>query len=189
MILFRLVVAVASVVALALGLSPANAQDKSKLSKADRQSLQKMAMADMAEIQTGKLAAQKASNPEVKKFAEHMVQEHTKMLEEGKKLAQANGVKPPSAPDKKHQEAMKKLQGMSGADFDRRYMQQMVKDHQDVLKVAEKSAAEAKNPELKAHAKAGTPHIQEHLAMARKINDSLGAGTGATRKAPEQTRK
>ena len=197
---FRLFVAAASALFLAFTLPFATAQDKSvkeqstakkagKLSKDDTQSLEKMARADMAEIEAGKLAAQKASTPEVKKYGEHMVKEHGKMLEEGKQLAQAKGVKPPSAPDKKHQDALKKLQGMSGEEFDRQYMQQMVKDHEEALALVEKCAKEAKDADLKAHAQKGAPHIKEHLAMARKINDSLGASAGAGSRAKGETKK
>jgi putative membrane protein len=189
----RLVLAACAAM-LALGLPSVNAQDKSTknettakksgaLAKDDLQALRKFAQADMAEIEAGKVAAQKASSPEVKKYGEHMVQEHMKMLDEGKKLAQAKGVKPPAGPEKKHQDALKKLQGAEGEDFDRRYMRQMVRDHQEVLKLAEKTARDAKDPALKAHAEKGLPHIKEHLESARNIEGSLAkAGGGQERK-------
>lgn len=150
-----------------------HAQDAKKMDKRDMQTMSRMAQADMAEIAAGRLAAQKASSEEVKKYGQHMVDEHSKMLDEGKQLAQSKGVKPPAGPDKKHQSALKKLQGLSGAQFDRQYMDQMVKDHQEVLKLAQKAAKEAKDPEVKAHAEKGAPHIQEHLDQAKKIQTSL----------------
>jgi putative membrane protein len=164
---------------------------KDALSRQDRNALQKMAQSDMAEIEAGKVAAQKGSNPEVKKYGEHMVQEHTRMLEEGSKVAKAKGVKPPAGPDKKHQSAVKKLQELSGEEFDRRYMAQMVKDHEDALELAEKTAKDAKDAEVKAHAQKGAPHIKEHLAMARKLHQSLSASAGGNAKkdAPESKRK
>jgi putative membrane protein len=158
-----------------------SAQLKGKLAKQDRDALSKLAQSDLAEVQAGKLAQQKASSPEVKKFGAHMVQEHTKMLEEGAKVAQSKGVTPPKSPDKKHQEALNKLKDASGEDFDRRYMAQMVEDHQDALRLAEKAAKDAKDPEVKAHAEKGVPHIKEHLADARKLYSSLAASAGATR--------
>jgi putative membrane protein len=181
---FRWFVAAASLAVLLFGLPPAHAQDKKAggLSQEDARSLARMARGDMAEIAAGKVAAEKASHPEVRKFGEQMVQDHGKMLEEGRKLAQAKGLKPPAAPARKHQEALKKLQGLSGDEFDRRYMQQMVKDHDEASKLAEKTAKEAKDAELKAHAQKGAPHIKEHLAMARKLNDSLRAGAGKSKK-------
>ena len=152
--------------------SSAKKDASQKVSKDDMQTLSRMAQADMAEIEAGKLAQQKASSPEVKKYGEHMVQEHTKMLEEGKKLAQSKGAKPPASTDKKHQAALKKLQGMDGDEFDRQYMRQMVQDHQDVMKLAQK-AAKSKDPEIKAHAERGTPHIKEHLDQAKQVLSKL----------------
>ncbi|HYG54796.1 MAG TPA: DUF4142 domain-containing protein [Burkholderiales bacterium] len=187
----RYLVAAASAMALALGAPSVSAQGKSEekqatgkkqggLAKQDRDLLTRMAQSDMAEIEAGKLAAKNASSPEVKKYGEHMVQEHSKMLEEGGKLAKAKGVTPPSAPDKKHQAALKKLEGLSGEEFDRRFMQQMVRDHEEAMKLGERVAKNAKDSELKAHAEKAAPHIKEHLAQARKLHDSLGASSGAS---------
>lgn len=204
MIPFKLAVAVAAAAFLAVSTtshaqSPATQKErsaqsgksgerKSQLSKQDRQHLERLAQADMAEIAAGKLAAEKASSPEVKKFGQHMVDEHTKMLEEGRKVAEAKGVKPPSRTDRKHQAALKKLRALSGDEFDRQFMAQMVKDHEDALKLAEKAAEDAKDSEIKAHAGKGAPHIQEHLAEARKLQDSLGASAGSSgRKGPSKS--
>src|SRR3954463_11727713 len=191
---FRYVLAAACAAFLAFGPSSGHAQDKAdtsakadktakkgaNISKGDMRSMQKMAQADMAEIAAGKVAAQKASSPEVKKYGQHMVDEHSKMLDEGSKLAQAKGMKPPASPDKKHQAALQKLQGLSGEDFDRQYVQQMVKDHQDALKLAQKTAKDAKDPELKSQAEQGVSHIKEHLAMAQKLQQGMSSGSGGT---------
>jgi len=192
----------AAVAAFALSF-PLHAQDKEKakdpaaksarkdagFSKQDRQALERLAQADMAEIAAGKLAQQKASSPEVKKYGEHMVQEHTKMLQEGTQLAQKKGVQPPREPGKKHQSAMKKLEGLSGEEFDRQYISQMVKDHDEVMKLAQKTAKDTKDPELKAHVEKGSPHIKEHLEQARKIQASLGASAGAGKGAAKSAGK
>jgi len=149
-----------------------HAQD-AKMAKQDVQALSRLAQADMAEIAAGKLAAEKAANAQVKQFGQHMVDDHSKMLEEGKKIAQSKGVKPPAQTDKKHQAAIKKLAGLSGAEFDRQYMQQMVKDHQQALQLAQKTAKGAKDADVKQHAETGASHIQEHLGEAKKIQSSL----------------
>lgn len=154
-----------------------HAQEKNEM-----QVLSRLAQADMAEIAAGKVAAQKATNADVKKYGQHMVDEHTKMLEEGKKLAQSKGVKPPADTDKKHQAALKKLEGLSGAEFDRAYMRQMAQDHQEVLQLAQKTAQSTKDAELKAHLEKGAPHIQEHLDMAQKLSGQLGGSGDAKKK-------
>src|SRR5438105_14466565 len=79
-------------------------------SNTDANRLKDLAQANMAEIEAGKLAAQKAQGAEVKKFAQRMVDDHSKQLEVIKKLAQAKAIELPTAPDAKHEGAMKKLQ-------------------------------------------------------------------------------
>jgi putative membrane protein len=173
-----LVAAFAALIALPL----AHAQDKAKssaLTRADRSVIEKLAEADMAEIEAGKLAAQKGTHPEVKKFGQHMVDEHGKMLEEGKTLAQSKGVKPPSGPSILQKANVKKLELLSDS-FDRQYIEQMVKDHDEVLKLAQKAAAETRDAELKAHLQKGEPHIKEHLAAARKLQDQLEGASGSS---------
>jgi len=151
---------------------------KSKLSRQDARSLRDMGEADMAEVQTGKLAAQKASSPEVKKFAQHMVDEHGKGLSEGEALARSKGMQPPSAPSKKHQSALKKMESMSGEEFDRAYMQQMVKDHEDTLKKLRAAAKGAKDPEIRAAAAKKEPIVSQHLQMARSLSKGGAAAGG-----------
>ena len=170
---------VAAAVAVGLGLASAHAQDKkdAKLSRGDRSAMEKMAQSDIAEVQSSKVAQQKAQNPEVKKFAEHMVQEHGKALEEGKQLASTKGLTPPAETDRKHRNALEKLERTDANSFDRAYMKQMVEDHEDALKLVRKTAKDAKDAQLKAHAEKMAPHIEEHLAQARKINDSLAGGS------------
>ena len=152
-----------------------------KESSADAKRIKDLAIANMAEIEAGKLALEKAQSPEVKKFAQQMVDDHGKMLEEVQQLAQSKGVELPSAPDAKHQKAMKKLQSASGEKFDREYMNAMVKDHRDSLKLAQRTAKRAKDGELKSSAEKAAPEIQDHLKMAQDIAKSeKRSATGKT---------
>ena len=142
----------------------ANAAD---LAREDADFLRKMGEADLAEVATGKLATQKASSEEVKKFAQHMIDEHSKGMKEGESLARAKGKQPPKSPDRKHQAAMKKLDSLSGEEFDKAYMKQMVRDHQDVLKMLRSAAKSAKDAEIKAAAQKKIPIVEKHLQMAK----------------------
>jgi putative membrane protein len=103
------------------------------------------------------------------------VDDHSKMLDETKQLADSKGVKLPTAPARKQQAAMKKLQSAEGEEFDRAFMAQMVKDHGEALQLAQKTSRQAKDPELKAAAGKAAPEIQDHLQMARKISGETGA--------------
>jgi putative membrane protein len=146
---------------------------KSSLQKQDTKMMRDIAQADLAEVQAGKLAASKASSAEVKKFAQHMVDDHGKHLSEARAMAKTKGVQLPSAPAKKHQQAMKKLESASGAEFDKVFMQQMVKDHEDALKLVQGTAKNAKDPQLKADAEKTAPVIEKHLEEAKRIAASL----------------
>jgi len=139
----------------------------------DAKYMRQMAQSDLAEVQAGKLGAQKASSGEVKKFAQHMVDDHGKQLSEARDLAKKKNMQLPSQPMTKHQDAMKKLKEASGQRFDKVFMQQMVKDHEDALKLAQDAAKNAKDPELKAAAEKAVPVIQNHLKMAKEIASSL----------------
>lgn len=179
--------ACAAAIAALLAFSPA-ALSQARLTAQDRAALQKLAQADLAEIQAGKLALQKASTPEVRKFGEHMVQEHSKRLAETKALAQARGVKAPARPDGTQQEILKTLRRFSGDDFERRFMALMVEGHQDTLLLVERTARRARDPELKAHALESAGDIKGHLYEARRLYASLAASAGASRPADRRPR-
>ena len=148
-------------------------QKKGALQGNDAKMAREVAQADMAEVAAGKLGASKAQSDEVKKFAQHMVDDHGKHLGELRKMAKAKGVQLPSAPAKKHQDALKKLEQASGAGFDKAFMAQMVKDHEDALKLVQSTAKNAKDKELKADAEKTAPVIEKHLEMAKSIASSL----------------
>jgi putative membrane protein len=146
-----------------------------KTDKQDVRALQRMLQANMAEVEAGKLASQKAQSPEVKQFAQKMVEDHGKKLEDLKSLAQSKGVNVPEKPASKQQAMMKKLEGASGEEFDRVYMAEMVKAHGEVLQGTRKIAREAKDADLKAAAQKSAPGTEEHLKMARSIAGESGA--------------
>ena len=71
----------------------------------------------MAEVQLGQLALQKSNNADVKQFAQKMVDDHTKMGDQLKPIAQQIGVKIPDGPSKKDKTTIAKLQELNGDDF------------------------------------------------------------------------
>lgn len=140
---------------------------------ADVRLMREMARADLAEVEVGKLAAQKAASAEVKKFAQQMIEEHSKHLDELRGLAQSQGEQLPPKPGRKHEEALKKLHAVSGAQFDRAYMAKMVRDHRETLKKVHDAARKAKDRSIRASAKNAAAVMQKHLETAKSILDSL----------------
>src|SRR5277367_5699473 len=88
---------------------------------------------NMAEVQLGQLALQKSSSDDVKQFAQKMVDDHTKMGDEMKPIAQQIGVKFPDGPSKKDKKTIAELQTLNGDAFDQAYIKDMVKDHKGDL--------------------------------------------------------
>lgn len=160
--------------------SPVLAQAQSKkgaIAKQDQQYFRSLAQDNMAEVEAGKLAEQRAGSNNVKTFARRMVGDHGRMLEEQRELAKSAGFEMPKQPGKEHQAALQKLKKVkSGEQFDRAYMSQMVKDHEKTLQLVQQTASNAKHAELKAAAEKAEPVIEEHLKMAKEISDSASAG-------------
>ena len=143
-------------------------QDATASSK-DVTLMRELAQANLAEIDTGKLAVSKAKSDAVKQFAQQMVDEHSRMMQEGAQLASAKGVQMPSSPAVKHQIAKKRLEMGSSENFDKAYMDQMVLDHKQTLELLKKTASESTDSSLKAFAEKAMPHVQQHLQMAEQL--------------------
>jgi putative membrane protein len=97
--------------------------------------IQKAAVSNIAEIQLGQLAQQKAQDPEVKQFAQKMVDAHEKAQRQLEEVAGSAGVSLPSGLDEKHQRIQAKLDKLNGAEFDREYMKVIVDAHKDAEKL------------------------------------------------------
>jgi putative membrane protein len=140
----------------------------------DSKHLRQLAEANLAEVQAGKLAAEKATEDDVKRYGQRMAEGHGEHLSTLRKLAKSNKVELPSSPSKKHQDAMKKLQSAKkGAEFDRAYMAQMVKDHEEALKLHQDAAKNAEDKDVRAAAEKAIPDVRQHLDTAKGIQASL----------------
>lgn len=170
-----LAVLIAAVVCCGLvGSSPA---DEPK-SGGDQHFVQTASASGLAEVSLGKLAAERATNPEVKKFAQRMVKDHTMANTELNRIADKASLPPARAMDAKHEALMQKLTQLSGAPLDREYMQHMVKDHQEAVSLFEREAKEGKDPALKAFAEKTLPTLREHLKMAQDVAGGRSGGNG-----------
>jgi putative membrane protein len=111
----------------------------SGVSAGDKRFIQDMLADGKAEIDAGKYAAQHATNPEVKRFAEMMVADHTKAADQLKQIAATYGIEPDAdKTNDKDKDLMDRLSKARGSDFDREYMQAMIDKHQDAVDALEK---------------------------------------------------
>jgi putative membrane protein len=142
---------------------------KGALAGQDLKYFRQLAQGNIAEVELGKLAEKQAASDEVKKFARQMVDDHGKMLEEQQQLAKQKSVQTPRGPGRQHRAELRKLEKLSGEQFDRAYMNDMVKDHEKDLKLVQEAQHNVKDPELKAALEKSAPVIQKHLEMAKQI--------------------
>lgn len=131
------------------------------------------AQGGLAEVQMGKLAVAHASNPAVKQFGQQMVDDHTKANNELLAVAARKNLTLPTAPTSEQQSEADKLGKLSGADFDKEYVEAMVKDHEHDVEDFQIQADKGNDPDVKAYAAKTLPVLQHHLQMIRDIKAKM----------------
>ena len=132
------------------------------------------ATSDLYETEASRLAEQRAQNPEVKRFAEHMLRDHGKTTGELKgMLPQLQGVSAqqmPTSLDRQHQALLQQLQGaQQGAEFDRLFAQQQLQSHQAAVDLFRAYAQSGDDARLKQWASQTLPSLEEHLREAQQL--------------------
>jgi putative membrane protein len=149
------------------------ARADSKMARGDQKFMKEAAGDGMAEVQLGQLAEQRAASDSVKQFGKRMATDHAKAGDELKQLASQKGVELPTALDRGHQRLYDRLSKLTGADFDRAYMKEMVKDHDKDVKAFQKEADAGKDPDVKAWAAKTLPTLKEHQDQAKQVMASV----------------
>ena len=145
----------------------------SELNKSDTERFRDLARASLAEVEAGKLARERAAHRGVRDFAKDMVEDHGRLLEQHRALAKKEKVRLPDEPTSAQQQAVRKLREHRSLAFDQAYMAQMVKDHQAALRLAQDTAKNAKDAQLRAAAEKAVPAIRKHLQMAQHLHAAV----------------
>ena len=146
------------------------------LNNADQEFVKKAAIGGMAEVELGRVAMQRAARPAVRSFGERMVADHGRGNTELAALERSKGMDVSTTLDTTHQAMRDRLSGLSGADFDRAYMSEMVRDHTEDVALFESAAQTASDADVKAFAARSLPMLRDHLALARQINSDVVLG-------------
>lgn len=139
----------------------------------DTEFMTKAALGGMAEVELGKLAATRAQSAQIKQFAQKMVTDHTKANDELKALAGEKNFSMPVRLDAKHQDVLDKLNNLSGAQFDKVYVEAMVADHEESVANFKSEAEGGKDADAKAWAAKMLPDLQMHLEMIKGIRAKM----------------
>src|SRR5690606_27140709 len=133
----------------------------------------KAADGGLAEVSAGQLAVKNASNQDVNDFGQMMIDDHSKANEELKALASQKGITLPTATSDEKTNDLQKLSEKTGADFDKAFMDQMVKDHKKTIDLFEKAEKNAKDADIRAFAQKTLPTLRSHLDRAQQLQDQL----------------
>ncbi len=145
-----------------------------KIGSEDEKMMSDLARSDMMEINQGKLAEKKSENEHVKSFAKKMVDDHTKALDDLKQLAKDKGVNLPTETDARQQAMENKLGSLSGAQFDRQYLEQAGnRAHRETHQLLQRISTRAKDTDLKSYANKVLPTIEDHQKMAKDARKEL----------------
>jgi putative membrane protein len=147
------------------------AKDSTELSE-DAKFAVAAANGGMLEVELGKLAKNKAIAPKAIAFANMMVTDHTKANTELKALAGTKFITLPAILDSKKQKDYDDMSKMKREEFDKTYIDYMVKDHKEDIELFKKEAQEGKDSELKAFAAKHVPILEHHLQMAQQAADA-----------------
>ncbi len=153
----------------------ARGQAQGQLSGQDRTFTMKAAEGGMMEVELGRMASQKATNPDVKAFAQRMVTDHGKANQKLMSIATQNNITPPTTMPANMRAEMDKLSRLSGTEFDRMYMSHMLKHHQKDIADFEKQASNGSNPSLQSFARETLPTLREHYQLAQTVGAKVGA--------------
>ncbi len=144
-----------------------------KADPATEEFLKKAADGGMAEVDAGKMAQEKATNVSVKEFASMMVNDHSGANSEVKSLAASKSVALPSAPSDGKKQECSKVGEKKGKDFDKAYMDMMVKDHKSTIALFESAQKDSKDDEVRAFIVNTLPKLKTHLDSALAINKRI----------------
>jgi len=140
---------------------------------------QRVAMSDMYEIEASRLALERAQSPQVRSFAQTMIDAHTATTNELKTTMQGQNLAPPmpTALDPDHRRRVNDLRAAAAGDFDKLYLDQQTAAHASALDELEDFAGGGTNPALKTWAAKTAPTVRQHLERAKTLDRGGADGT------------
>jgi len=133
------------------------------------------AQGGMTEVELGKLAIQRGVDPTVKEFGQRMIADHSRGNNELKAVAAKKNIELPSDLSSTQKSTIDRLSKLSGTEFDKEYMSDMVKDHEEDVEEFQTQANKGTDAEIKAFAGKALQTLQSHLQMAREVAKKIGA--------------
>ena len=145
------------------------------MAASDREFVTTAASSDVMEVEASRLALDRTRSDAVRKFAQQMVDDHTKTSQLLASIAREAGLTEAMQMNPAHSGDLDRLRGIDGRDFDREYAAQVgVAAHQQAVTLFERAARDATNPQLKSFAEQMLPHLRDHLRQSQALAKLVG---------------
>lgn len=132
--------------------------------------VQTVASSGMMEVELGRMAAEKGTSQEVKNFGQQMVQDHSNANQQLQSVVQGMQMSVPQTMMDKHQQIVNDLQGLSGNDFDRKYIDMMVDAHMQDIQKFKDAQGNVSNQQLNNWINNTLPVLQQHYDHVQQID-------------------
>lgn len=156
--------------------------NQSDTQRSDSSFITEAAQGGLAEVELGNLALEKSSNADVKDFAQRMVTDHSKANDQLKELAAQKGIDLPREPSAKQKATKERLSKLSGDQFDKAYMSDMVKDHKTDVAAFHKESNSGRDADVKNFAAKTLPTLEDHLKQAESVAPKLQSANNSSSK-------
>jgi|SRR5436190_3487193 len=135
--------------------------------------IQKAGQGGLAEVELSRMAIAQASSPDVKRFAQQMVDAHTQSNRELGLIAARQHQQMPAQMDDEHMKLRGRLEGTSGPEFDRIYLKAMIADHEKMATLLGSAKGTSSDNAVEKFARNTLPAVEQHLEMARSLQSQL----------------
>jgi putative membrane protein len=154
----------------------------SSLAASDQEFIRNAAADSATEVELGRLALKKATNNDVRKYGQQMVDDHSKASDHLKQLATKKGLTLSARPMPAADTVKKRLSKFSGTQFDNAYMAEELKLHKQDVEAFRSQSRLTRDPELRGFITETLPILEDHLKKAEAIAPDLKAERLALRK-------
>jgi putative membrane protein len=141
----------------------------SDLPSAEKEFVINAGVLGLAEVQMSRMALEKGIGGNVRAFAQKIVADHSASNAELAQLATTKGLALATELSGDAKAGLEHLDSLSGADFDRAFMQHMVADHEKAVADFDRASTSTTDPQIKAFAVRNLPLLKQHLAEAKDI--------------------
>jgi len=135
----------------------------------DQNFVDRAALGTGTEVELGQLARTRAGSPAVRAFADRIITDHRQAHARLSRLQRSTQiVAMPVAPPPNS------LAALSGPQFDRSFIQDQIKNHQEAIQLFQAQARSGQDPRLRKYASDMLPMLYRNLQDAQAISARLG---------------